>query len=389
MEESRCDPLRVPARFYIRIPVHQNGDPVFMGRSIMWGVLGGSCLACFSGCVGGPAEGTRVEVAASSLDSFSVAFAAIEQRIIAEPGNAAHYAERAELNVMRDSLSRAIKDMERAVQLDSVDVDHRIRLGDLYYSAVRLGNARDQFNRAMEMVPTDTRPKLRLAEVQMVLREYAEGMALVNEALRLEPAAARGYYLKGYIHMETKDTNRAISSFRTAVEQDPQDYTSYIMLGQLSAARRDPLAEQYYSTALELRTNSVEAWYGKGIWAQNNGRDSLALACYERIKEIDPQNALAWHNSGWVKMEHLGDLPGAKADFSRALELNTGYTDAWYNRGVAMERSEQLDSAAANYQICLGIDPAHTLAANSVDRLARKGVRIKTRASKGPPASTR
>jgi len=275
------------------------------------------------------------------------------------------------------------------VKLDSLNVDHRIRMGDLYYRAIRVGNARDAFQRGVDIAPQDTRVKLRLAEIRMVLREYAEGMALVNEALRLEPTAARGYYLKGYIHMETRDTTRAISSFRTAVEQDPQDFQSYLLLGKLSAARRDPLAEQYYNTAIELRPEAVEAWYGKAMWAQENGRDSLALACYEGIKAIDPRNALAWHNSGWVKMEHVGDLRSAIADFSRAIELNTNYADAWYNRGAAMERTNELDSAAANYQLCMGIDPSHTLAATAIDRLARQGVRIKMRERKGTPASNR
>ena len=316
------------------------------------------------------------------MDSFSTALADIDQRIVNDPGNAALYAERSGFYEKHDSLTKAILDMERAVKRDSLNADHRIRVGDLYFRAIRVGNARDAFQRAMDIAPQDTRAKLRLAEVLMILREYPKSMALVNEALRIEPTAARGYYLKGYIHMETRDTTRAISSFRTSVEQDPQDFPSYMLLGKLSAARRDPLAEQYYSTAIELRPAAVEAWYGKGVWAQDNDRDSLALACYDRIKEIDPYNALAWHNSGWIKMEHFGDAQGAKADFSKAIDLNTNYADAWYNRGLAMERTEQLDSAAANYQLCIGIDPGHTLAANAIDRLARQGVRIKLRERK-------
>ncbi len=355
-----------------------------MERTKMWCVPAAVFAALLSACTDVPSAAGPSAPSKVPIDSTAAAFAALEQRILSDPSNAALYAERAEFFAKGDSLARAIKDMERAVQLDSMNVDHRIRLGDFYYSAVRMGNARDEFQRAIAIAPQDPRPKLRQAETEMVLREYNKAMALVNEALRLEPTAARGYYLKGFIHMETRDTTRAISSFRTSVEQDPQDYTSYMLLGKLSAARRDPLAEQYYTTALDLRPNAVEAWYGKAVWAQDNGRDSLALACYERIKEIDPSNALAWHNSGWVKMEHLGDLAGAKADLSKAIGINTNYADAWYNRGVAMERTQQLDSAAANYQICLSIDPAHTLAANGVERMVAKGVRIKSREKRKP-----
>lgn len=313
----------------------------------------------------------------SATDSLAAALSAIDQRIVADPGNAALYVERSHLQEQRDSLDRAVADMLRAVGLDSLNAEHRIRLGDLQYRRIQLGEARDAFQRAVDLAPGNTEAKLRLGEVYMVLREYNKAMTLVNEALRIDPNAARGYFLKGFIHMETKDTTRAISSFRTAVEQDPQDYPSYMMLGQLSAARHDPLAGQYYSTAIDLRPSSVEAWYGKGMWAQNNGLDSMAITCYDRIKAIDPMNPLPWYNIGFIKLEHLGDPNGAKADLSKAIDLNTNYADAWYSRGVAMERTNQPDSAAANYQICLTIDPGHTLAAMAVGRLAGQGVRIK------------
>ena len=354
-------------------------------KSVRWAGLMGAALGalCLWACVDRPApngtEGAGGDTAApaSPADSLATALAALDQRIVAGPGNAVLYVERSRLHERRDSLGRAVADMERAVGLDSLNADHRIRLGDLHYRRIQLGEARDAFQRAVDLAPTNTEAKLRLGEVYMVLREYNKAMALVNEALRTDPNAARGYFLKGSIHMETKDTARAVSSFRTAVEQDPQDYPSYMLLGQLSAARRDPLAEQYYNTAIELRPSSVEAWYGKGLWAQNNGHDSVAMVCYERIKELDAMNPLPWYNIGYIKLEHIGDPNGAKADFSKAIDLNTNYADAWYSRGVAMERTQQPDSAAANYQICLTIEPAHTQAAMAVDRLAKQGVRIK------------
>ena len=356
-------------------------------EGMVWSGSGWVIVALLAVCLGACTD-SRIEqgnngasgsavVPMSPADSLAAALTAIDQRIVSDPGNDALYLERALLHERHDSLDRAVADVERAIGLDSLNVDYRIHLGDLHYRRIKMGEARDAFQRAVDLAPASTEAKLRLGEVYMVLRDYSKAMELVNEALRIDPNAARGYFLKGYINMETKDTSRAISSFRTAVEQDPQDYPSYMLLGQLSASRRDRLAEQYYTTAIELRPRSVEAWYGKGLWAQNNGHDSLAIACYDRIKELDPMNPLPWYNIGFIKLEHLNDPQGAKADFSKAIDLNTNYADAWYSRGIAMERTQQPDSAAANYQICLTIDRTHTLAALAVGRLAKQGVRIK------------
>lgn len=329
-----------------------------------------------------PSAPAQEGAAASGADSLSTLLTQLDRRIVDDPGNASLYAQRSAILTHVDSTKRALADIERAIRLDSTNADYQLSAGDLYYHLVRVDKAQACFQRALDLAPNDTRPKLKLAEIDLVLRKYADAMALVNEALRADPTAAHGYYLKGWIHMETHDTDLAISSYRTAVEQDPKDYEAYIILGKLSAARRDPLAEQYYNTAIELRPHSVEALYDKAIFCQDNGKDSTALACYQRITEIDPKNALAWYNSGYVRLEHLNDPQQAKRDLSKAIDLETNYADAWYNRGVAMERTHQLDSAAANYQICLSIEPTHTLAAMALDHLAKQGVRIKSREKK-------
>jgi len=344
------------------------------------GIIGllGAC-----GTEQGPKGGTVTVESIAPPDSGALALAAIEEKIVKEPGNAAHYAERAAYYAAQDSARKALLDMERALALDSTNIDYRLRAGDLQYALLDVEKARGSFDLAMRIAPTDTRPRLKLAEIELVMREYKKSIALVNEALRMEPTAAHGYFLKGWIHMETGDTNKAISSFRTAVEQDPQDYNAYVILGKLSSARHDVLALEYYNTAMELRPNSVEAIYNKAVSCQDHGLDSMALACYDRIKEIDPKNALAWYNSGWVRLEHLGELEEAEKDLSKAIELEPNYADAWYNRGVVMERLAKLDSAAANYQVALSIQPAHDLAARGLDRLAKQGVRIKMREKKG------
>ncbi len=333
------------------------------------------------GCGGGgdTAEVPGTQLLNEQVDSMAVRLAALDQRIVSDPSDALAYADRATFYESIDSTRRALADMDRALKLDSDNVEYRLRAGDLNYSVLNVERARQHFLRAGKLAPDDSRPRLKLAEIELVLRHYKESMAMVNEVLRKDPNVAHGYYLKGWIHMETRDTNLAISSFRTAVEQDPQDYDAYLMLAKLSAARHDPLAEQYFNTAIDMRPGQVEAIYNKAIYYQENGRDSLALACYDRIQEIDPRNPLAWYNRGWVRLEHLDDPNGAKQDFDKAIELQTNYADAWYNRGVAMERTQQPDSAAANYQICLTIDPGHTMAAMGLDRLAKQGIRIKLR----------
>ena len=338
-----------------------------------------SIIAVFFIAACGGTGTAPVTAPVAAQDFFRASMDSINARIVQDPDRASLYDNRAEIFLSVDSLAAAQRDMERAIRLDSNDVNRRLRLGDLYYRTTQVSKAQAQFEKAAQMDPSNTSAMLKQAEIQLVLRNYAKSMTLVNDALRKDEHAAHGYFLKGWIHMETGDTGLALSSFRTAVEQNAEDYPAYIMLGKIRGAKHDPLAEQYYATAINLRPKSVEAWYNKGMYHQENGQDSLALDCYEHIMGIDPKNALAWYNSGYIRMEHLHDLVGAKEDFSKAIQLEPGYADAWYNRGLAEERTNELDSAAANYEIVISMRPDHTLAAQGLDRLQRQGVRIKIR----------
>ena len=83
-----------------------------------------------------------------------------------------------------------------------------------------------------------------------------------------------------------------------------------------------------------------------------------------------------------MQLVHQRAWQNAKTSFSKAIVLEPGYVDAWYNRGIAMEKLDQLDSAAANYQMVLSMNENYPMASAALDRLEVKGVRIKMRERK-------
>ena len=301
----------------------------------------------------------------------------IEQRIIATPNDPALFAERARLNEERDSLRLAFNDWSRALALDSNRSEFHLGIGDLYFGQVRLEKAEEHLRKAAMLDQASAEARLKLAEIELLQRNYKEAMGWANDALRIDQQHARGYFLKGWIHMEAGDTALAVSSFRTAVEQDPDMYEAFVQLGVLHAAAGDPLAMQYYTSALDVRPNDTDALYGLAMFAQENGMDSLALACYDRMKEIDPRNALPWYNSGYVLLE-LKDRPAeAREQFTGAIARSPTFPEAYFNRGLTFEREGRPDSAVIDYQRTLALRPDYTPAAEALDRLQARGVRVK------------
>lgn len=327
------------------------------------------------GCDPKPAA-TQGDALPSGREQVEQALADVEQRIVAAPDNAALFAERARLQVLRDSVRLAVNDWKRAIALDPRNAQHHIELADLYYRTLSVDEVEEHLKEAARLAPTESEPRSKLAELKLLQREYQEAMDLVNEALRLDQNHAKGYFLKGWIYKETGDTLTAISSYRTATEQDPMYFDPFLHLGVLHAERRDPLAMQYYNSALQLRPNSVEALYGLGMYAQENGMDSLALACYDRIKQVEPNNALPWYNTGFILLDHRDRPAEAREQFSRAIRLLPTYSEAYYNRGLTYELEGALDSALLDYRRALALDPGSTPAALGLGRLQDKGMKI-------------
>jgi tetratricopeptide (TPR) repeat protein len=315
-------------------------------------------------------------IAGGMGDTSANPLLALEQRILSDPDNAALFAERAQYYLSIDSMQQAENDLRRAMAIDPRAPEWPLRLADIHYARVRLAEAEELLQLAADLDTSRVEALLKLSELKLVQRAYKEAMLLANRALRKEVTNAQGYFLKGWIHKEAGDTGLAISSFRTAVEQDPDFYDAYISLGLLHAAKHDPLALQYYNTAIELRPNSVEALYNKGIYCQEHGSDSLALACYDRIKEVAPTNAMAYYNAGYVHLTARGDTRRARAEFSRSIALLPTNANTFYNRGLAFEQEGLLDSALTDYLRALRLDPKADLPAQGLSRLQQRGVKV-------------
>lgn len=309
-------------------------------------------------------------------DAASLNFAELEKRILKSPTDASLFAQRAVLQLNRDSLALAVNDYKRAIALDSLEPAYHMALADLFYTKIRLPEAEQYLVNAIRLAPNDPEPKLKLAEMKLFQRKYQESMDLANDALRLEQGRAKGYHIKGFIYQETGDTAKAISSYRTAIEQDPNYFDPLLKLAVLHAEKGEMLAMDYYNSALAIEPNNTTALYGKGLFAQEQGMDSIAFACYDKIKALEPNNALAYYNTGYIKLVHDTATAEAREQFTTAIKFMPNYVQAYYNRGLAFEIDLLLDSAYLDYKKALALEPALNEAAEGLERLQKKGIRV-------------
>jgi len=94
----------------------------------------------------------------------------------------------------------------------------------------------------------------------------------------------------------------------------------------------------------------------EGVARYEKGDLDGAIADYTKAIELDPRNAAAYNNRGAAR-KNKGDVDGAIADYDKAIELDPRYVRAYANRGLARRKKGDLDEAIADYTKALELDP--------------------------------
>ena len=165
--------------------------------------------------------------------------------------------------------------------------------------------------------------------------------------------------------------DRAISSYQTAIEQDPDFYAAYIELGVMYDERDMTLALDYFNSALDIEPRSIEALYNKGMYFQKRNDFDNALRNYRKISRIDSTWADPYYNQGYIYLVKLQNLDSAINYLTLAINYDGNYYQAHNNLGLAYELAGEIDSARLHYKEALNIKPDFQLAEDNLKLLKK------------------
>jgi tetratricopeptide (TPR) repeat protein len=91
-------------------------------------------------------------------------------------------------------------------------------------------------------------------------------------------------------------------------------------------------------------------WSKIGRQAIDANRWNEALNAYDKVLELNPNDASAYYNRG-LAYSNLGNYKLAILNYDRAIELNPKDADAYYNRGNAYSRLGNSSYAKEDWKI--------------------------------------
>jgi tetratricopeptide (TPR) repeat protein len=95
-----------------------------------------------------------------------------------------------------------------------------------------------------------------------------------------------------------------------------------------------------------------------GIIYNALGASDKALHLYRKVISMDPNNAGAYFNLGYLN-ESAGELREALNNYEKAVENDPRHAEAYYNMGNVYATLEQYPEAIASYLKTVSINPNH------------------------------
>jgi tetratricopeptide (TPR) repeat protein len=313
------------------------------------------------------------EVKKNSNDSIPPELAKLNDEIEKSPNNGDLYNKRANYYITKKEFDLALTDVSKAMNIDSSKAPYFLTLSDIYFAQGKVNNCQGAIQKSISLDPEFIEGFMKLAELNLYLKKYEKTFEFLDKALDLEKLNAKAHFMKGITYKEMGDTAKAVASFKTTIDQDPEYYHAFIELGLLYSIKHNKIAVDYFNSAIRLNPTSVEAYYALGMFYQENDKFNDAINAYTKIIQLDPKNKFAHYNLGYIHLVYLKVYDVALKHFTNAIKCDPNYAEAFYNRGYCSELLGDIGNAREDYKEALRLKVNYTRAIEGMNRLDKLG----------------
>ena len=271
----------------------------------------------------------------------------------------------------------AIADAAKAFRLDSSRLDTRMLYADAICNNPAIQNAditKAQFHyqKLIKKEPKNIRALVGMAMTYTLRQDFDNSFKYINRALKINPRYRNAYVLKGSNYRMLGNTKLAISSYETAVQQDPNFYGGYLMLGALYQYEKDPICIQYYTTATQLQPNNPDCLYALAYAKEIFGQENDAKMIYRKMIRIDSTYYEAYFQLGYIKQFTDIDLDSALYFYNAALDIEPRHIESNHNIGLIYEDKKDISKALLSYAKVLKYNPEFKLTLERVAVLKKR-----------------
>lgn len=275
----------------------------------------------------------------TSLGEYKKALSAYTSWSALKPNEARGHNKLGTTNTHLKRFEEAVLDFDRALELDP-------NVGYTYCNRAFVKILLGQFqgaivdcNRAIALGGAELPSKVYrlLGDARVALGEHGAAIAAYDSFLEMEPNCTDVYNIRGAEKVHLGRYEEAILDYDRALELEPDNASFYhnragpkILLERF----REAIEDCNHALALGGVRRNQEIYRNLGLARLHLGENREAVAAYNRLLTLKPDDAEAYNNRGLAKV-HLGRYEEAIADFKHTLELSPDSANAHCNLGLA------------------------------------------------------
>jgi tetratricopeptide (TPR) repeat protein/S1-C subfamily serine protease len=271
------------------------------------------------------------------------------QAIKLNPNYATAYKSRGDYRYSIKEYDSAIKDYTEVLRLNDKNAFYYKKRGNARgFNGDNKGALAD-FNAAIELkYPGEVLVYGERGVVRHNIGDYQGAIEDFTHVIKLQKPdlAADAYSWRGNSRSSLKDYDAAIKDYTAAIRLNPKNAIYYQNRGNARGYKGDYQgAIDDFSKAIEIDSNNAWYYYYRGYLRNNLGNKKGAIEDFIKainLKSNEVCSACAHHNLGEIYRES-GDYENAIAHYTKALEIQPNWAEAYQHRGLA--RSEKKDNA--------------------------------------------
>ena len=154
------------------------------------------------------------------------------------------------------------------------------------------------------------------------------------------------------------DLERAKALYGAVLREKPDHVGALHLSGLICLEQKRPdLAEAYLAEGVRIAPDFPPLYLSRGLALFELGRFAEAIADYDRMVAMDPQNMQAYANQGDA-LQALGQFEEALARYAQAISIAPDCAETYSNRGLALHEIKRFEEALESYDQAIAINPA-------------------------------
>ena len=294
--------------------------------------------ACKSETGGGPLADKPLVPSLGVDSSIEGQIRRVSEKIKFSPNNYDLHYERAMLWYEAGNTPRAMEDITKSIEYNVTNPEAYYLRGFFHYVQNKDEEALKDFKRAINVGTDNPEVFFHIGQIHFFRKEYILALDAYDEAIKLDSMNPGYYFAIGFMEEERGRINKAVGYYEQALQRNP------VFIKALSSLH--------------------------DIWLNEKGNPDMAYAYNDRILAVDSLHPIGRFNQGnffFQRANSISDesrlvdfqvlLRLAVTEFSKCLQQDPNFVQAYYNRGYCYYLLEQYNRAQSDFSSVISLDP--------------------------------